>query len=101
MKVENINNPLIWLLLEPVVEIWQLEFFWSKIWPIRAIFVFPQKSFLCVEKIFFSFKKCENSPKKRTLDSSRTSNYFLMFYEDYLPNMAYKGKKIKVCYLNI
>jgi hypothetical protein len=36
MKVENINNPLIWLLLEPVVEIWQLEFFSSKIWPIGA-----------------------------------------------------------------
>jgi hypothetical protein len=25
MKVKNINNPLIWLLLEPVAELWQLE----------------------------------------------------------------------------
>jgi hypothetical protein len=81
MKVENINNPLIWLLLEPVVEIWQLEFFWPKIWPIRASVFFPHKNrFSVSKKKKFSFKKCENSPKKPTLDSSGTSNYFLMFY---------------------
>ncbi len=58
MKVENINDPLIWLLLEPVVKIWQLEFFSSKIWPIGTfLFIYSTKIVSICQIVFFSASK--------------------------------------------